>query len=37
VTVYKALNDYKPKGDKVSFDEALKRTVELKRAGRGPV
>jgi hypothetical protein len=37
VTVYKALSDYKPKGDKVSFEEALKRTVELKRAGRGPV
>ncbi|MDP1635990.1 MAG: hypothetical protein Q8L69_15085 [Gallionellaceae bacterium] len=37
ITVYKALSDYKPKGDKVSFDEALKRTVELKRAGRGPV
>ena len=37
VTVYKALSDYKPRGDKVSFDEALTRTVELKRAGRGPV
>ena len=37
VTVYKALSGYKPKGDKVSFDEAMKRTVELKRAGRGPV
>lgn len=37
VTVYKALSDYKPKGDKVSFDEALKRTLELTRAGRGPV
>ncbi|MBI3480523.1 MAG: hypothetical protein HY016_09250 [Nitrosomonadales bacterium] len=37
ITVYKALSDYKPKGDKVSFDEAMKRTVELKRAGRGPV
>ena len=37
VTVHQALSDYKPKGDKVSFDEALKRTVELKRAGRGPV
>lgn len=37
VTVYKALSDYKPKGDKVSFDEALTRTVELKRTGRGPV
>ena len=37
VTVYKALSDYRAKGDKVSFDEALKRTVELKRAGRGPV
>jgi len=37
VTVYKALSDYKPKGDKVSFEEALTRTVELKRAGRGPV
>jgi hypothetical protein len=37
VTVYKALSDYKPKGDKVTFEEALKRTVELKRAGRGPV
>ena len=37
ITVYKALSDYKPKGDKVSFDEALTRTVELKRAGRGPV
>ena len=37
ITVYKALSDYKPKGDKVSFEEALTRTVELKRAGRGPV
>jgi hypothetical protein len=37
VTVHKALSDYKPKGDKVSFEEALTRTVELKRAGRGPV
>ena len=37
VTVYKALGDYKPKGDRVSFDEALCRTVALKRAGRGPV
>lgn len=37
VTVYKALSDYKPKGDKVSFEEALTRTVDLKRAGRGPV
>lgn len=37
VTVYKALSDYKPKGDKVSFEQALTRTVELKRAGRGPV
>jgi len=37
VTVHKALLDYKAKGDKVSFDEALTRTVELKRAGRGPV
>jgi len=37
ITVYQALSDYKPKGDKVSFDEAMTRTVELKRAGRGPV
>jgi hypothetical protein len=37
ITVYKALGDYKPKGDKVSYEEALTRTVELKRAGRGPV
>ena len=37
ITVYKALSDYKPKGDKVSLEEALTRTVELKRAGRGPV
>ncbi|BBI99405.1 hypothetical protein FGKAn22_10980 [Ferrigenium kumadai] len=37
VTVYKALGDYKPKGDKVSFDGAMTRTVELTRAGRGPV
>jgi hypothetical protein len=37
VTVHKALSDYKPKGDKVTFEEALTRTVELKRAGRGPV
>lgn len=37
ITVYKALSDFKPKGDKVSFMEALTRTVELKRAGRGPV
>lgn len=37
ITVYKALSEYKPKGEKVSFDAALTRTVELKRAGRGPV
>lgn len=37
ITVYKALHDFKPKGDSVSFEEALTRTVELKRAGRGPV
>ncbi len=37
ITVYKALSDYKPKGDTVSFEEALNRTVELTRAGRGPV
>lgn len=37
VTVYKALADYKPKGDKLQFAEALSRTVDLKRAGRGPV
>ena len=37
VTVYKALGDYKAKGDRVSFEEALACTVELKRAGRGPV
>ncbi len=37
VTVYKALSGYKPKGDKVSLDEAMTRTVELKRAGRGPI
>jgi hypothetical protein len=37
ITVYKALSDHKPKGDKVSLDEALTRTLELKRAGRGPV
>jgi hypothetical protein len=35
--VHKALSDFKAKGDKVSFAEALTRTVELKRAGRGPV
>ncbi|MDD4964638.1 MAG: hypothetical protein PHI11_12055 [Gallionella sp.] len=37
VTVYKALSDYKPKGDKVSLAEALTRTVALTRAGRGPI
>ena len=37
VTVYKALSDYAPKGDKVSLEEALKRTVERTRSGRGPV
>jgi hypothetical protein len=37
VTVYKALSDFKPKGDKIGFEEALTRTVELTRAGRGPV
>jgi hypothetical protein len=37
VTVHKALGDYKPKGDKVNFADALTRTVELKRAGRGPI
>jgi hypothetical protein len=37
VTVHKALSDYKPKGDKVTYEDALTRTVELKRAGRGPV
>lgn len=37
VTVCKALSDYRPKGDKVSLGEALTRTVELQRSGRGPV
>ncbi len=37
VTVYKALSDYKPKGDKVSLSEALSRTVTATRSGRGPV
>jgi hypothetical protein len=37
ITVYRALADFKAKGDTVSLDEALTRTVELKRAGRGPV
>ena len=37
ITVYKALSDYKPKGDKITLEDALTRTVELKRAGRGPV
>ncbi len=37
VTVFKALAGYKPKGDKVTLEEALGRAVELKRAGRGPV
>lgn len=37
ITVYKALGDYKPKGDVVDYETALTRTVELKRAGRGPV
>ncbi len=37
VTVFNALSDYKPKGDRVTFDEAMKRTVELQRSGRGPV
>ncbi len=37
ITVHKALSGYKPKGEQVSFDEAMARTVELKRAGRGPV
>jgi hypothetical protein len=37
VTVYKALSDFKPKGDKLGFEEALNSTVELTRAGRGPV
>lgn len=37
ITVYKALLDFKPKGDAVSYEDALTHTVELKRAGRGPV
>lgn len=37
IIVYKALSDYKAKGDKVSLSEALTRTVELARSGRGPV
>lgn len=37
VTVYKALSDYQPKGDKVSMEEGLKRTVVRQRSGRGPV
>ncbi len=36
-TAYKALADHKPKGDRVALTEAMRRTVELKRAGRGPV
>ena len=37
VTVYRALHDYRPKGDTLPFEQALTRTVDLKRAGRGPV
>lgn len=37
VTVLRAFADYRPKGDQVSLAEALTRTVEVKRSGRGPV
>lgn len=38
ITVSNALKDYKPKGDAVSFDEAVTRIdAALTRAGRGPV
>ena len=38
VTVANALKDYKPKGDKVSFEQATAQIdPSLTRAGRGPV
>lgn len=37
VTVLGAFKDYKPKGDAVTLDEALTRTVAVKLGGRGPV
>lgn len=37
ITVCKAGAGYRPKGDPVSLADALTRTVEVKRGGRGPV
>ncbi len=37
VTLYNELGSYRAKGDKVSLEEALSRTVEVKRSARGPV
>ncbi len=36
-TVFGSVASYKAKGDSVSLAEALTRTVEVKRSGRGPV
>lgn len=37
VTVFKALDDYKPKYETVTLDDALTRTTAAKRESRGPV
>ncbi|MBR9885049.1 MAG: hypothetical protein GYB21_15965 [Oceanospirillales bacterium] len=37
VTLYNEMKGYKAKGDQVSLEEALERTVEVKLTARGPV
>jgi hypothetical protein len=37
ITVLGAFNDYKPKYETVSLDEAMTRTTDAKRESRGPV
>ena len=36
-TLYKAFQDYRPRGDKLAFDEAKTRTIEAKRTIYGAV
>ncbi|GAB6040350.1 hypothetical protein [Endothiovibrio diazotrophicus] len=35
VTVYESLSDFKPKGEKVTLEEALSRTADITRVERG--
>lgn len=37
VTLYNEMTDFRAKGDTLTLDQALTRTIEVKRTARGPV